>query len=100
MSSALNVTTNSALVSNGVVAASSVTSIISTNSALVSNGVVAASSVSAASNGTSSASNGTTAASSSANAANAGLIANPVSWKYGIAMIGVIAGSLVFGAGI
>ncbi|CAL9730432.1 hypothetical protein MOUN0_J05424 [Monosporozyma unispora] len=81
--------TNSALVSNGAVRASSVTA-LKTNSALVSNGAVAASSVSAKhSNGTSS---------SVSKGAAVGLVANPISWKYGVAILVSTIGSYILGS--
>ncbi|CCH59746.1 hypothetical protein TBLA_0B09290 [Henningerozyma blattae CBS 6284] len=82
--------TMSNLVSTGNVAASSVTSKgASTISNLVSNGNVAASSVNAK------AGNATT---TSKNAAAAGMVANPISWKYGVAIGIAMIGSLIFGA--
>lgn len=63
----------------------------STNSALVSTGVVAASSVSATS-----ATNSTS--SSVSKGAAAGLVANPVSWKYGIAILVSTIGSYILGS--
>ncbi|CCK70487.1 Ncw1p KNAG_0E02260 [Huiozyma naganishii CBS 8797] len=117
MSSA-SIRTNSALVSNQVVAASSVSNSIRTNSALVSADVVAASSVRASASGSSSRSSSrsseasrsasrsasssasSTSARASKNAAAMGLVANPISWKYGVAMAGAIVGSFVLGAGI
>lgn len=79
--------TNSALVTNGAVSASSA---LKTNSALVSNGAVAASSVSGGS------SNGTS--SSVSKGAAMGLVANPVSWKYGVAILVSTIGSFVLGS--
>ncbi|CCC70673.1 hypothetical protein NCAS_0F01890 [Naumovozyma castellii] len=66
---------------------------VHTNSNLVSAAVVSASSVSATST------HSTTTSKNSKNAAP-GMVANPVSWKYGVALGAVLAGSFVLGAGI
>lgn len=63
----------------------------STNSALVSTGVVAASSVSAHTHA-----NKTSTRTSKDNAA--GLVANPVSWKYGVAILISTIGSYILGS--
>ncbi|KAJ9572534.1 Hypothetical protein J6889_03510 [Nakaseomyces glabratus] len=73
---------------------SRVSSSIGTNSALVTNGAVAASSVAASANSTS------FHKSSKTKNGAVSMIASPVSWKYGVAIGAFLAGSFVLGAGI
>lgn len=74
---------------------SSASSSVHTNSALVSASVVAASSVSA----THSSSDKNNSTKKHKNAAP-GMVANPISWKYGFAMGAAIVGSFVLGSNI
>ncbi|KAK5779268.1 Ncw1p PWA37_004134 [Arxiozyma heterogenica] len=67
----------------------------STNSALVSTGVVAASSVSASAHANKT-STKTSTKTSKGDAA--GLVANPVSWKYGVAILISTIGSYILGS--
>lgn len=63
----------------------------STNSALVSTGVVAASSVTASTKSKDT-------SSSTSKGAAVGLVANPVSWKYGVAILISTIGSYILGS--
>lgn len=84
-------TTNTRLVHTNVVAPSSVT--LSTSSSLNSTSFNASS-------GSLTSASPTISGSTEKNGAAAGLVAKPLSWKYGVALGAVVAGSFVLGSGI
>ncbi|AQZ09170.1 YMR122W-A [Zygosaccharomyces parabailii] len=96
------VTTNTRLVHTNVVAPSSVTgnysSPVTTSPSSYSNS--SSDSLTSASSGSLTSASPTISGSNEKNAAVAGLIAKPLSWKYGVALGAVVAGSFVLGSGI